>query len=218
MTIKASTAEALYDLIYDDLSWRRREIVLFTSQIDKVGAEFQKALLRSSVALLYAHWEGFVKNACTYYLGFLATKRLTMQQLRPELAALSIRGKMTNATLARKTSVHAEIVREIRERASERARIPTNNDAIRTESNLSFPVLAEILSAVGCDSERYSKYADLVDEQLVFSRNKIAHGEYSFIKRTEWDDLSYDVLWMMDDIATQIINSAVEETYYAWKA
>ncbi|MFC8046457.1 MAE_28990/MAE_18760 family HEPN-like nuclease [Nocardia sp. NPDC057353] len=218
MTGKASTVEALYDLIYDDLAWRRREIVLFTSQIDKVSAEFQKALLRSSVALLYGHWEGFVKNTCTSYLGFLATRRLTMQQLRPELAALAIRGTMTSAARAKKTSLHAEIVRLIRERATDRANIPTHSDAVRTESNLSFPVLVEILTSVGCDSERYNEYEDLINEQLVAARNRIAHGEYSFIKRTEWDDLSHHVLWMMDDIATQILNAAVEQTYYAWKA
>ncbi|WP_280239644.1 MAE_28990/MAE_18760 family HEPN-like nuclease [Nocardia abscessus] len=218
MTAKPTTPDALYDLIYDDLVWRRREIVLFTSQLDKTSEEFQKALLRSSVALLYAHWEGFVKNSCSYYLAHLSTKRISFQDLRPELAALSLRGKMTTAALAKKTSMHAELVRHIRERAAERATIPIDNDAIRTESNLSYPVLVEILTAVGCNPHLYSQFADLIDDQLVRARNKIAHGEYSFIKRPEWDELSRQVLWLMNDIATQLMNAAVEETYYATKA
>ncbi|WP_280459921.1 MAE_28990/MAE_18760 family HEPN-like nuclease [Nocardia carnea] len=217
MTSKATTTEALYDLIYEDFGWRRREIVLFNSQLNKIGPEFQKALLRSSVALLYAHWEGFVKNACTHYLSYLSTRRISFQDLRPELAALSLRGRMTTAALAKKNSLHADLVRQIRECASDRARIPTNSDAIRTESNLSYPVLEEILASVGCNPLLYEQYRDLIDEQLVLARNKIAHGEYSFIKRTEWDELSTQVLWIMDDIATQIMNAAVEETYFASK-
>ncbi|MFC9967618.1 MAE_28990/MAE_18760 family HEPN-like nuclease [Nocardia ignorata] len=218
MSGKPATADALYDLIFNDLSWRRREISLFNSQIDKVSEEFQKALLRSSVALLYGHWEGFVKNAGRSYLSFLSTKRLSFQQLRPELAALALRAHLTNATLAKRPRLHADIVRGIRERATERATLPTNSDAIRTESNLSFRVLTDILDAIGCDASRYEKYSDLIDDQLVGARNKIAHGEQSFIRRTEWDELYKQVFWLMDDIGTQLLNSAVEETFYAWKA
>ncbi|MFF2394748.1 MAE_28990/MAE_18760 family HEPN-like nuclease [Nocardia sp. NPDC058114] len=218
MTVKVRTPESLYDSIYKDLLWRRREVVLFNSQLDKIGVEFQKALLRSSVALLYAHWEGFVKNSCGLYLSYLSTKNISFQELRPELAALSIRGRMTNAVLAKKTSVHAELVRHIRENASERASIPTDSDAIRTESNLSYPVLVEILTTVGCNPNLYSKYSDLIDDQLVRARNRIAHGEQSYIRRPEWESLSGQILWLMNDIATQIMNAAVEETYYASKS
>jgi len=61
-------------------------------------------------------------------------------------------------------------------------------------------------------------YADLIDDQLVAARNRVAHGDNSYIRRTEWDELSRQVLWLMNDIATQILNAAVEETYYAWRA
>ncbi|WCS16764.1 MAE_28990/MAE_18760 family HEPN-like nuclease [Mycobacterium marinum] len=211
--MKIRTQEELYDRIYDDLVWRRRELVLFNSQLDRVNSEFSRALLRGSVALLYAHWEGFIKNACHYYLCYLSTCDIPFSQLIPELAALALRGKISEAIFAKKIAMRAELVRHIRDRAQERARIPNSRDTVITESNLSYAVLTEILTSVGCDAERYADYADLIDDQLVNSRNKIAHGEYANIARTEWKELSSQVLWMMDDIATQLVNGAVERSY-----
>lgn len=216
MSASIRTADLLYERIFDDLSWRRREIVLFNSRLK--NDEFEKTLLRSSVALLYAHWEGFVKNACSYYLSFLASQRLSFQQLRPELAALALRKRLREAGDSKKAVIHTELIKDVRERAAERARIPTSGDAIRTESNLSSRVLTEILTSLGCDAARYEIYADLIDDQLVAARNRIAHGDNSYIRRPEWDELSRQVLWMMDDIATQLLNAAVEQTYYAWRA
>ncbi|MGX4712293.1 MAE_28990/MAE_18760 family HEPN-like nuclease [Rhodococcus sp. DMF-1] len=216
MSASIRTAEQLFERISEDLSWRQREIFLFNSRMK--GDEFERTLLRSSVALLYAHWEGFVKNACSYYLSYLASKRLSIQQLRPELAALALRRRIFEVSDTRKVQIQAEFVRDMRERSAERARIPTSGNAVRTESNLSSKVLTEILTSVGCDASRYEEFADLIDDQLVDARNKIAHGDESYIRRPEWDDLSKQVLWIMDDIATQLVNAAVLETYYAWRA
>lgn len=211
--MKIRTQEELYDRISDDLVWRRRELVLFNSQLDKVNAEFSRALLRGSVALLYAHWEGFIKNACHYYLCYLSSCKIPFSQLIPEIAALSLRAKMSEALTAKKIAMRADLIRDIRERSEDHARIPNSRDSVITESNLSYSVLADILTSVGCDVDRYAKYEDLIDDQLVNSRNKIAHGEYANIARTEWQELSSQVLWMMDDIATQLVNAAVERSY-----
>ncbi|WP_156764637.1 MAE_28990/MAE_18760 family HEPN-like nuclease [Mycobacterium sp. 1081908.1] len=211
--MKIRTQEELFDRVSDDLIWRRRELVLFSSQVDKANSEFSRALLRGSVALLYAHWEGFIKNACHYYLCYLSSCTISFSQLIPEIAALSLRSKISQAVSAKKIAMRADLVRDIRDRAQDRATIPNSRDAVVTESNLSYAVLTEILTSVGCDAGRYAKYADLIDDQLVNSRNKIAHGENANIARTEWRELSSLILWMMDDIATQLVNGAVERSY-----
>src|SRR5690349_822880 len=98
--MKIRTQEELFDRIADDLVWRRRELVLFSSQLDKVNSEFSRALLHGSVALLYAHWEGFVKNACHYYLCYLSARGVSFSQLIPEIAALALRGRISEAIVA----------------------------------------------------------------------------------------------------------------------
>lgn len=211
--MKIRTPEELFDRISDDLVWRRRELLLYNSELKKGSAEVSRALLRGSVALLYAHWEGFIKNACHYYLCYLSACSISFSQLIPELAALALRARISEAILAKKIAMRAELVRDIRDRAQERAKIPNTRDAVKTESNLSYTVLVEILTSVGCDADRYAMYEDLIDDQLVNSRNKIAHGENANIAWPEWEDLSSQIFWMMDDIATQLVNAAVERSY-----
>ena len=216
--MKVRTAEQLFDLISDDSAWRKRELTTFRKEVERSNTEVRPALLRASVALLYAHWEGFIKNVCYWYLCFLAAKKLSIQQLRPELAAVALRSQMAALTETSRPHLHAEAIRDLRERSTEKARIPTSRDAVRTASNLSSVVLRDVLTAVGCDSERYEYAKDLIDDQLVAPRNRIAHGEEDYVKLSEWNDLREEILRIMEDVATQIINSAVEETFYAWKA
>jgi hypothetical protein len=216
--VKVRTAEQLFDLITEDSAWRKRELTVFRRGVETSNPSTQPALLRASVALLYAHWEGFIKNSCYWYLCFLAAKRLSVQQLRPELAAMALRTHMATMIDTSRPLLYAEVVRHIRERASERARIPTSRDAIRTASNLSSVVLRDVLSSVGCDAERYDYAKDLIDDQLVASRNRIAHGEADYVRLSEWNELREEVIKIMDDVASQIVNAAIEETFYAWKA
>lgn len=216
--MKIRTKEQLYELISEDLGWRRHELLTFQKQVSKADVAAQPALLRASVALLYAHWEGFVKNCCHWYLCYLAARRLTMQQLRPELAAIAARSGLQEALDTKSPAIHRDFIKSIRERASERAHIPTSRESVRTASNLSFEVLRDVLTSVGCDAERYTDMRDLINAELVAPRNRIVHGEADYVRLSEWEELRDAVLAIMDDIADQVIGSAVDETFFAWKA
>ena len=216
--MKIQTADLLFDRIADDLSWRKKEISVFASQVAHGSPDVKRALLRAGVAMLYAHWEGFVKNSCHWYLCFLASRRLTFQQARPELAALAIRGRLTSLEPSKRIQGHVDVVRMIREEATSRLSIPTDREDVRTESNLSYRVLMDLLTSIGCPTEAYEQYEDLIDENLVSSRNRVAHGEGAFIAETEWSDLRDKVVMLMDQVANQVIDAAANELYFAWRA
>ncbi|WP_449337591.1 MAE_28990/MAE_18760 family HEPN-like nuclease [Streptomyces griseus] len=211
--MKIRTTEHLYDFISADLGWRRKELSVFKGQVEKAEAGVRPALLRASIALLYAHWEGFVKNCAHAYLCYLASLRLSYLQLRPELAALAMRVRLEEFETTNRSLIHATLVRDMREGSSSRAKIPTSRDAVRTLSNLNYDRLCDILCSVGCDFSRYASYRDLIDEQLLAARNKIAHGEEEYIRLTDWDDLREEIIKMMDDISTQVLNSATQKSY-----
>jgi hypothetical protein len=211
--VKIRTVEQLVDRISEDLSWRKKELTVFRGQLERAEYGVRPALLRASVALLYAHWEGFVKNSCHYYLCYLASLRLSYDALRPELAGLSLRQYLEEFEETNKASLHSALVKTIRDDGSGRAKIPTDRDAVRTQSNLNWERLCEILCSLGCDFDRYSQYSDLIDEQLLASRNKIAHGEESYIAIGEWEALRVPVIEMMDDISTQLSNAAIVRSY-----
>ncbi|WP_449337798.1 MAE_28990/MAE_18760 family HEPN-like nuclease [Streptomyces griseus] len=149
--MKIRTTEHLYDFISADLGWRRKELSVFKGQVEKAEAGVRPALLRASIALLYAHWEGFVKNCAHAYLCYLASLRLSYLQLRPELAALAMRVRLEEFETTNRSLIHATLVRDMREGSSSRAKIPTSRDAVRTLSNLNYDRLCDILCSVGCD-------------------------------------------------------------------
>ena len=203
----------LLELIEEDLSWRKRELIDFNTVARNQKSPAQKPALRSAVALLYAHWEGFVKNACYLYLCFIATQAPKLSELRPEIVALTLRGKLTALEGAKRTTMHREVVLHLRENADKRANIPNDRTAVRTESNLTFSVFEDLLASIGCDASEFEPFRDLIDDQLVNSRNKIAHGEQEFIREPEWMQLYGAVISLIDRTATMISNAAVAKSY-----
>ena len=61
--------------------------------------------------------------------------------------------------------------------------------------------------------ERYSTKFNLIDESLVNRRNKVAHGEYMDLGGKEFGELVVDVLQLMRDYKTDLLNAASMESY-----
>ncbi|MBD2666493.1 MAE_28990/MAE_18760 family HEPN-like nuclease [Richelia sinica] len=63
--MKIRTVEQLSDILARELAWRKVELSALKSLIDSksFASGKRKALLRSGITILYAHWEGFVKVA-----------------------------------------------------------------------------------------------------------------------------------------------------------
>ena len=72
------TLEQLYDKLSDELTWRKKELtsLKLLSESSGIATDRQIALLRALVALLYAHWEGFIKNASSAYIEYVSFQRL----------------------------------------------------------------------------------------------------------------------------------------------
>ena len=75
------TYDGLSKKLYEEFSWRRKELTLLKSKIPIEKNSVQSAMLRSALPLLYAHWEGFVKLTMSYYLEFVSRKHLKHNEL-----------------------------------------------------------------------------------------------------------------------------------------
>lgn len=62
------TVENLSDKLDYEISWRRVELTNLKFNVENVNGATLGTNLRSSLVLLYAHWEGFVKKSLSYYL------------------------------------------------------------------------------------------------------------------------------------------------------
>lgn len=210
------TKEDLIDKIGRDHVWRLREITELKNLIQEpTTSDLRKRVLcRSGIALLYAHWEGFVKKSGTYFLEYVAAQRHNISELRSNFVTLLVRGKIDKASESNKYSAFDEVTRYIIDNQTTRARIPTKN-VVETQSNLSTNVLKEIMWCLGLDYEIYKSKEKLIDLKLVKRRNHVAHGEAIEIEGEDFLDMANEVLDLMNTFRNLLENSCTLESYKA---
>jgi hypothetical protein len=214
---KVRTLEDLNQVLADDLIWRKKELSDLISLIETKSFAPSKhnAVLRSGIALLYAHWEGYIKNAATSYLEYVSRQKLTYQELSINFVAIAMKTKLKEATETNKATVFTEVTKFLLTQADERSFI-SYEDTISTASNLSSSILNEIVCTIGLDYSFYQSKQVIIDEQLLKRRNMIAHGEslpYLSLDREVYRELQSQILGMMEDFRTQVENHAAQELY-----
>lgn len=207
------TLEQLEAALTTDLKWRRGEMYAFEKMVDAAREHERAALLRGALALVYAHWEGYVKRAGTVYLEYVSRKRLKLGELRPELAAVALRAQIAHLAEAKSSQSHSEIVSMLWDRVDDVVVIPYGSATIRTRANLNFATFESIMHSLGCDVSHHRGQEHLIDERLLGSRNSVAHGERDYVDFEMWKDLRTAVEVILADVRTMLSNSAVYESY-----
>lgn len=169
-------------------------------------------MLRASLCLLYAHWEGFIKEAATGYVCFLALQGLKFRDVTPNLVALGLRSEIQEAGQSNLSTYHTDLTQRIMGRQDEPFR-PDWDNAIDSGSNLSSRRLRQVLCAAGIEDEEYISKGPIIDERLVKNRNSIAHGQGVLIDQDEYDELHEIVIQMLDLFRNHIENAAATGTY-----
>ena len=150
--MKPQTIDDLSTAIRSDLGWRRRENQTMQSFVRGAQDQRKQAALRGAVAVLYAHWEGFVKYAGRSYYEFVKMRRLTNHALAIPFLAISIEKKYGRTDgPPGQTSAHQFIDWLLRE-WDRCANLPTAEEVIST-SNLNSAVLRSIVMCLGLPYE-----------------------------------------------------------------
>lgn len=213
--MKVRTVYDLQDLIDADLGWRKKELDALKSNIHSARSFAKDTALRSGVALLYAHWEGFIKNAATYYLCFISGQKHKYSELKPNFIAITIRNDLVLFTQTKKATLHTEIINRVFTIQQEKSQIPFEN-IIKTASNLNSSVFQEIMATIGLDDNGYELYFKLIDEQLLKMRNCIAHGDR--LEELDLDEVKYKslhekIIILLNTFASQVLNAAILKEY-----
>lgn len=210
------TVDNLSDKLSRELSWRKKELSDLKYYMDRSssGPTRRRTLSRCGVAMLYAHWEGFVKQAGRAFLEFVAMQRLLNRQLHPNLLTLSMRHQVRFLPETRKSSEFAKFTEFFSSRMEDCSAIPYKT-AINTESNLSSNVFREIIWSLGVDYSPYKTREKFIDSSLLGRRNRIAHGEVIDIGLDDYDKMRDIVIQMMSLLKNQLENSALLKEYEA---
>ncbi len=180
------TIEDLSYYLSSDIAWRKKELsILKGAIISATSSSMENALLRSGITLLYAHWEGFVKLSATAYLEYIGQRRLPYQQLSNNFIAIRLRQIVNKVSIHNKVSECMDIVEFLLNGLNERCSTLIKN-TVNTQSNLSSKIFKEIICTLNFDYSLYATKEHMIDEQLVYRRNNIAHGQYLVINVADY--------------------------------
>lgn len=210
--MKIRTIEELQNRLDDDFAWRRKELTVIYTNVSSSKQNQLNTNIRIGVVMLYAHWEGFIKNAAELYLIYVSSKKLTYNELKNNFIAVSLKAKLTVFEETNKNTIHTELVDFLLGNLNIRAQIPTEN-IIKTQSNLNSNILREILSIIGLDYSQYELKEKFIDSQLLNIRNSIAHGQNPNINEIGFAELYKEITDLMNSIKNEIGNNAALTNY-----
>lgn len=138
-----------------------KEIIkIGNTDIEKIkNTSESKYILRSSVPLIYAHWEGFFKKS--------------IELLHKELDLISTDyNKLDNVLLS-------ILTKDKHTNKYKNCNFKFTEILIDTESNLSWKILEKFSIRYNFNLKRFEKHKDTL-EQLLKTRNGISHGENAY--------------------------------------
>lgn len=207
------TADDLSQKIREDLAWRRKENLALQSIVRQTSEGKQQAILRGAVAALYAHWEGFVKNACSQYLDYVKQRRLAHRELAIPLFAIAIRKQLQGTENSPRLDSHREFCEWLIREWDRRSHLPSGLSLFGT-SNLTSDVLKAFIRGLGlpygADYERAEK--PIIDS-LVELRNQLAHGAWQKVDAGKYDEFVLWITKLMDRLAEDIEDSVAKQLY-----
>jgi hypothetical protein len=211
-----NTVNQLYDALSSSLAWRIKELhqVKEFVRTSSASPTKQDVAIRAGVALLYAHWEGYIKEAATDYVEFVARQDVKYEELAANFVAIAMKGMLNQATQTNKATIYNKVAEFFLSGLSQKCSFSWEN-VIRTDSNLSSTVLREIVHSIGVDYSGFETKANLIDETLLHTRNSVAHGQYLTVSKEQFRELYDEVIQMLRLFQNLVTNAAASGTYKA---
>ncbi len=104
---KIRTLTQLQQALDAEMSWRIKEISHF-KLATKVQTITSRTFIRAGVALVYAHWEGFIKAASEDYLNFVDNQGHIYRDLKTCFAVFGLKGRLAMLSDSRKAKPNIE--------------------------------------------------------------------------------------------------------------
>ena len=168
--------QSVLENVRNNLEQRRLEI----TKLRRVTLNWEGRALESTVAsmgivMIYAHWEGYVKEVCQLYLEYIESSVRRSCELQVDLL-----GYMWTPELKRLTGgLNSERKRAVAGLALDSYRAPVvfseTEKTIDTKANLRYSVFESVAESLCLDITRLATWRRHLDA-LVHMRNNIAHG------------------------------------------
>lgn len=208
----------LTQTLEEDFVWRRREILALTRLLDNATDEDTRlTLMRASLTLYYAHWEGFIKSSSQSYLNFVSAKSKRFDRLSDNFVWVMSKKEIDTFYNSKKNAKdHIDTMISVINR-----RLNLDKtlfmDKINTESNLKERVLDNICSIIGLELDKSKYEINLICNNLLERRNKVAHGAIIEASMAKISLYRNAVLDAMNEFTYDILDLASREAYLTLK-
>jgi len=208
----SSIAEYFTSQIEADLNWRELEMAILRKQLHQTlaGSPQELTFLRTNLAMIYAHYEGFCKFALGTYIDALEKLSLKRSNLRWSLASSSLGSFLAEMRKITDTGEYfTKLLSELESHLNEPARYERPDNI----ANLWPDLLVEWLTRLGLDTTNVQQEKLRLDT-LVRNRNQIAHGKrLSVADRAELDRHAHAATLAMHEVAVGIANALEQKSY-----
>lgn len=213
--MKIRSIDELEEFVGSDYAWRRKELTNLRNLALSSKKHNQEILLRSAVPILYAHWEGIVKQISIAMLQYLVSKGFKYNELKPTFLAYAVLEKHQGQFPSKNNfSALADLFCEGEPGLNRLSSIQINPTRyIDTQSNLNSTVLKDITKKIGIDYSLFELKENLIDESFVALRNKICHGERAQITPEEFNYLYEEVISLINIFKNAVLNCVHQKTY-----
>lgn len=203
--MKIRSADELEDFIASEYAWRRKELTNLRGIALSARKSASENLLRSLIPILYAHWEGFVKQIAIAKLTYIVSKGLKYKDLNDSFLAYAAFEAFDGQIPVKRFEAISKIAKgDLALNSSIRL---NPEKYIDTKSNLNSEVLKEIALKVDIDYSLFELKENMIDEKFLGLRNKICHGERVTVSESEFEILYIEVIGLVDLFKNQVINS-----------
>lgn len=211
--MKIKSLEKLQDLLDKDMAWRKKELIDIKLLVHSTK---NPTLCRAGIALLSAHFEGFIKQAANYYVVYVASQNIKLSQLRTNFAAIHSGKIFDRCATSDKITVYQKVIDDFLSNYTTlnfKVSYSPERPIIKTESNPSSIVVRNIFDSIGLDYSPYETKSHYIDTDLLSNRHSIVHGENIRIKISDFDSTFKIITKIMQDFSEQVMEAAISKGY-----
>lgn len=213
--MKIKTIEKLEEKLENDLIWRKKELINIRALIqDKQNNIDKNILIRAGIALLCAHWEGYIRSAANMYVVYIGDSNVKTKDLKENFLALLLRKDIISSGVTEKTSVHTKLMDKISNAMESKFYIKYTDDnrIIKTNSNLSYELFDEILKSIDIEN-KYKLKKNYIDSNLLKRRHEIVHGEKTEFEVDDFISTFEIIMNILEEFKDQVISAAEKKLY-----
>lgn len=201
------TISDLENNLSEELSWRIKELSDYKTILRQTKEDQRKSIIRGGIVLLYAHWEGFVKQASEYYFNYVKLRRIKLINLKENFVAICLRKYISDLLETNKITKQSESIKFIFDNLNKKAIFPSNIP-FKT-SNLDYENFLQYCLIIGLEYKEFELSRNFINIKLVKNRHEIAHGNFLMVDLESFEEIFNKTVDLLKKIKIDIINSAL---------